>query len=302
MDGAVLTVFGELAAAAPPADGRRPGVVVLGMHRSGTSAVTRALNLLGLSVAPASDLVGAGPGNERGHWESRTLVECNELILRAAGACSWRPPPAGGAWLASPGVRALVPLCRAAFRVVHPHGPWVWKDPRTCLTAGLWLSLPAVPPAVVLVVRHPVAVARSLNARDGFAFPYCLAMWERYVRESLRVSAGLPVWITWFEELLDAPEEWADTASRFLRISGVVPDGRLPGPGLLRPYLDPRLRHHTGEEGEAPRGLRLSSEQQRLLDRLQWLTGTHRSFPPPVLPDETPGTQGRFAVPQAVTA
>jgi hypothetical protein len=68
---------------------------VLGMHRSGTSAVTRALNLLGLTVCPPADLIGAHATNPTGHWESRTLVECNNAVLLAAGARSWCPPPPG---------------------------------------------------------------------------------------------------------------------------------------------------------------------------------------------------------------
>ncbi len=78
-----------------------PGIVVLGMHRSGTSAVTRVLNLLGADVGPAADLI-AEYDNPSGHWENKTLTACNDRILAAFGR-SWDFPPwLTGGWELSP--------------------------------------------------------------------------------------------------------------------------------------------------------------------------------------------------------
>ncbi len=68
-----------------------PGVLVLGMHRSGTSALTRALGLLGLETGRRSDLMDAAPSNRSGHWEINALTECNDDLLRAAGG-RWSGP------------------------------------------------------------------------------------------------------------------------------------------------------------------------------------------------------------------
>ncbi|HEX2820075.1 MAG TPA: hypothetical protein VHO07_07915 [Streptosporangiaceae bacterium] len=277
-------------------DGRatqdRPGVVVLGMHRSGTSAVTRALNLLGLTICPPADLIGAHPTNPAGHWESRTLVECNNAILKAAGARSWCPLPPGPEWISTPLVQDLIPLCRAAFRVVHPSAPWVWKDPRICLTADLWLPLLQAPPAIVLVVREPLQIARSVNARDSFPLPLCLTLWERYLREAMRSAVGLPVWVTWFDQLLDDAEGWIVAASRFLGNTAIRPAGRAVDPSAAARELDPGLRHHGEHDTESHL---LSAEQHRLRDLLRELTGVHPSFALPKLPEETAGNERCFA-------
>jgi hypothetical protein len=270
----------------------RPGVVVLGMHRSGTSAVTRALNLLGLTICPPADLIGAHPTNPAGHWESRTLVECNNAILKAVGARSWCPPPPGWAWISTPAVQDLIPLCRAAFRAVHPSPPWVWKDPRTCLTADLWLPLLQAPPAIVLVVREPLQIARSVNARDSFPLPLCLALWERYLREAMRSAAGLPVWVTWFDQLLDDAQGWMAAAARYLRSTGIRPAGRAVDPVAAAKGIDPRLRHHGEYETESQL---LSTEQHRLRDLLRELTGVHPSFALPKLPEEAADNERCFA-------
>jgi hypothetical protein len=61
------------------------GVLVVGMHRSGTSATTRVLNLFGLSLCEEKDLWLSLPGNETGYWESSSLSRFNERLLTAAG-------------------------------------------------------------------------------------------------------------------------------------------------------------------------------------------------------------------------
>ncbi len=265
---------------------------MLGMHRSGTSAVTRTLNLLGLSTCPPTDLIGAHPANPTGHWESRTLVECNNAVLRAAGARSWCPPPPGPAWMSTPRVQDLIPLCRAAFGAVHPSPPWVWKDPRTCLTADLWLPLLQAPPAIVLVAREPLQIARSINARDKFPLPLCLALWERYLREAMRSAIGLPVWVTWYDQLLDDAQGWIGAASGFLGRFGVRRAGGAVDPLAAAGDLDPQLRHHghddTGND-------LLSGAQHRLRDLLRELTGVHPSFALPELPEETASNEQHFA-------
>ena len=270
----------------------RSGVVVLGMHRSGTSAVTRTLNLLGLSTCPPTDLIGADPTNPTGHWESLTLVECNNAVLKAVGARYWCPPPPGPAWISTPPVQDLIPLCRAAFRAVHPRAPWVWKDPRTCLTADLWLPLLEAPPAIVLVARDPLEIARSINARDNFPLPLCLALWERYLREAMRSAVGLPVWVTRFDQLLDDAQGWIAAASGFLERFGIRRVGGAVDPLAAAGDLDPRLRHQVQHDSQNEL---LSTEQHRLRDLLRELTGVHPSFALPKLPEETASNEQHFA-------
>jgi hypothetical protein len=75
-------------------------LVVLGMHRSGTSAITRTVNLLGVPLGASDDLMPANEGNPTGYWESRALVDLNDEILACFGG-SWSAPPileAGWEW------------------------------------------------------------------------------------------------------------------------------------------------------------------------------------------------------------
>jgi hypothetical protein len=133
-------------------------LVVTGMHRSGTSLVASVMERAGVALGP--DLLGAGIGNPRGHFEDREILDLHEALLAAAGRHCFDvegelTPPAGSELEAR--ARAVV-----AARAGQPL--WGWKDPRTCLFLDLWERLlPAL--AYLFVYRHPVDVALSLWRR-----------------------------------------------------------------------------------------------------------------------------------------
>lgn len=158
--------------------GPRPEIVaVLGMHRSGTSAVTGLLEDQGLWVGepPATK-----PHSPRGTRENRRVRRLHESILRENGACWWRPPTVPVRIEARHLARRDAILPRAAAR------PTLIKDPRMLLLLELWRDLE---PRRVGVIRNPVSVALSLTARGGPAARLgpdgCVALWKRYARPLL---------------------------------------------------------------------------------------------------------------------
>lgn len=163
-----LLAWGQAAAAPAP-------VLILGMHRSGTSLLASMLQDLGVWLGPSNYLVGPLAENQEGFFENTALVAVNEELLSlAGGAWDCVPESAGqlAQWAADPNQpvtrRALLAL--AGLRHTAPAGTrWYgFKDPRSCLTLDFWGQLLA-PAYKVLVVRHPLAVAKSLQARGGYA-------------------------------------------------------------------------------------------------------------------------------------
>src|SRR5262245_33726756 len=137
-------------------------ILVLGMHRSGTSAVTRVLNLLCASLG--ARLMAPVPGDhEKGYWGNQDAVDINERLLSGIGR-SWhdvRDMPHG--WqqsaAASDAYAAMTRLVEVEFA---SSSLWAVKDPRICRLAPIWLRALAdcgVRPGVLLVVRHPREVA-----------------------------------------------------------------------------------------------------------------------------------------------
>jgi hypothetical protein len=250
------------------------GVVVLGMHRSGTSAAARVVNLLGVPLL-SGDLLPPDDANPRGYWESEALRRFDDELLLAIGG-TWSRPPASPEWALANGLRERA---RSSFGAAF-RGEWLWKDPRASVTLPFWLSTFGFSPAVVLVHRDPREVAASLERRDGFSPRRSLALWERYVRSGLEVATGLPAFVTGYSELVDDPEGWSHRVAEFLRSQGFSVSGARPGE--VAAFVDADLRRSVALDAE------LSEEQKTLWRRLERLEGAHAALAPGELGTETP--------------
>lgn len=273
--------------AAPPVV-HEPAIFVLGMHRSGTSAVTRVLNLLGPGCADQADLMPADDlQNPKGFWESTSLSVVNDELLGHLGG-SWSTPPAPTpGWAAAPEVAGLAPAARATFERSHgDRGGWVWKDPRTCLTFPFWRDALPVVPVIVLPYRNPLEVWRSLERRDGFTKAHSLALWERYTRSALEAATGHPALVTSYDDLLDGPEAWTERAARFLGEQGIAVDAEAAAPAIAA-FLETGLRHATCSANELAEDEDVTPAQRALWNLLEALCGDHQRLEPGALPAES---------------
>ncbi len=200
-------------------------VVVLGMHRSGTSAITNALRLLGFSLGRTGDLTAPRPANPEGNWEHLRLTRCNERILEAHGGTWDEPPELPDGWAQGPKATSMIARLRAEFDEIYPAEGWLWKDPRACLTLPLWLRVWDSTPVVVMVFRHPIAVARSLEARNGFPQDHALSLWERYNRRALADIRNLPAVVRNYDGAFADPRGFARGLRDDLASLGATGDG-----------------------------------------------------------------------------
>jgi hypothetical protein len=196
-------------------------VIVLGMHRSGTSVVTRVINLLGPVLCREDDLYTA-PDNPSGHWESKSLVALNDRLLGILGGTFTAPPDMARGWESDPRITRLRGEARSAFDLAHPvAAAWVWKDPRTCLTLPFWRDVIRDSPVAVFVHREPLEVFLSLHRRDSLGKAHCLALWERYVRLGLQGAADLPFISIRFDQLVADPVTMVTRLRAHLAEAGV---------------------------------------------------------------------------------
>jgi hypothetical protein len=265
------------------------GVLVLGMHRSGTSALTRVLNLLGLD-AGRDVLMGASESNPTGHWEVERLTSFNDRLLDELGG-RWSAPPA-----ATPGEVAALADGPWGDEAADLHteafadAPWVWKDPRVSLVLPFWravLGRDGAEPHEVVALRDPVEIAASLAARDGMAPAYGLALWERYSRVLLQALDGRRACFVPYERLLAEPEAVARELVAYCagEPSSDDPD-RL---AAVADHLDQAHRHQQGGSHAD-----LGQAQDALDEALLGLSGVLDPFTPPELPPETANLQLAF--------
>jgi GT2 family glycosyltransferase len=281
-----------IARAALPDSAIAQGVFVLGMHRSGTSAVTRAINLLGVPLCRTTDLVRDRTGNPRGHWESATLVRLNDRMLEQMGYAWWCPPPSEQPYRALRKITLPHTRARAQFEAQHGRSGWLCKDPRTCLTLPFWLQALGVAPAVVLTVRNPLEVADSLRRRNGFPHTLGLALWERYVRLAMIYAARVPVLVTRYDDLLSDPGRWCAATRHFLTEAGHAAGE--PDEAELADFIDEGLRHSHHSFHEVAQHHAASRTLVPVYSALEELTGVSRLFEPPPLPREDPAVQEVF--------
>ncbi|MBO6560736.1 MAG: glycosyltransferase [Nisaea sp.] len=168
-------------------------VVILGMHRSGTSALTRVCNILGVELS--DNLLPPVEGNnETGFWEHLDTVVTDEQLLTDF-EMFWDDPralPAGwtGTEAAEKARRTILEFLEKDFA-----GAKLWgiKDPRMCRLMPLWepvLEEFGAEPVYVIMQRNPLEVARSLHQRDGLSTGRGLVLWLRHVIESERATRG----------------------------------------------------------------------------------------------------------------
>lgn len=250
-------------------------IIVLGMHRSGTSALTRAIGLLGASMGDETHL-----GK---HWENVPLRHLNENLMARSGG-GWDSPPAGSDWLASERTAAFAETARATFDTEFGTTATVsvWKDPRTCVTLPFWLDRFDDDPVLLLVYRHPTEVAASLAARNTFGTGQAYALWERYNADALRAAQGLPTIVLGYADVITDPGAVLSSVAATLASWGApLPnDAMTTDTGLL-----PQQRHHTAASATCIEDAVVTRSQRGLWDLLRGLDGAHRQL---VLPTPVP--------------
>jgi GT2 family glycosyltransferase len=249
-------------------------VLVVGMHRSGTSAVASALGELGLALPREGDLLGARFGNEKGHFESLSLMSLGDDALRQLGGTWDDPPELPPDPANSEELRRLSEAAPGIFEAAFdaPDRPVCWKDPRTALLVPFWRQVIDRPIAGVLVGRDPLEVARSLDRRNGLGLPLCLALWERYVRRSMEGLRGLPVFVSVFADIINDPEQWKSEIAEWLSSLGLTPRDRVVP-------LDPESQHERRAREQEPAADKLVlPAQMQLYGELLSLRGPHERF------------------------
>lgn len=168
-------------------------VVVLGMHRSGTSAITRGLEVLGINLGDRL-LPAESENNEKGFWEDIDITAFNVDLLAAMGH-DWhtlapiRPDEFHSEPIASLKLRAAQ-LLRNKLTETDWFGV---KDPRMARLMPFWQTVfnhLQLNVSYVIACRNPMNVARSLEKRDGFALEKSYLLWFEHMLQSMKYTAG----------------------------------------------------------------------------------------------------------------
>ena len=243
----------------------RTAYLVLGMHRSGTSAVTQLLALAGASLP--ENVMAGDEHNAKGYFEPWKIAILNDGRLRAAGAAwddvfafPFKPLPRQDerTW-----------LNRAATLFTEEYGdaPFpLLKDPRVSVLGPFWRTVLddlAVAARCVIPIRHPLAVAGSLARRNGFPPEKSVLLWSAYMLAAEAYSRDLPRAFVDYDALLS---DWRGEVARIEAAHGAsLPKLTAQAGKAIDKFLTPDLRHNSAETGLADLGW-AGELTQRVLD------------------------------------
>jgi len=226
----------------------RTCIVVLGMHRSGTSAVARIVNILGAALP--RHVMRAGDNNQTGHWEPKRLVRFHDEVLTELNSAWHDWMPLDLTRLTGPRRAAI--KARIARIIGDEYGTGsriVVKDPRICRFAPLFLEAltdAGIAPECVLVFRNPIEVVRSLERRDAMQRGHAGLLWLRHVLDAERATRDRRRTVLFYGDLV---KDWRDELRR-AAVAIELPQSSLgadlnEAAAAIDAFLDPAQRHHA---------------------------------------------------------
>ncbi len=231
------------------ADRGRVCILVLGMHRSGTSALTRVLSLLGAGLP--HHLVGAAAGNETGHWEPQKLVDLNDAMLAEAGtfAGDWRRFDV--ARLAEGrGDHYRAEIARVIAEEFFSASLIVLKDPRVSLCVPIYvdaLARAGYEPVFVHTLRSPLEVAASLEKRDRLTPRFSSLLWLRYNLDAAAATRGGRRLFVAYDDLI---ADWRATIAKIGARIGVALAPSPEAAAAVDAFLAPDRMHHRSSAAD----------------------------------------------------
>ena len=220
-------------------------LLVLGMHRSGTSAMAGLLGINGAGLP--DDLMPAAAENPEGFFESLEVASLNDEILAQYGS-GWDDVFSGAPGQCSgPIAEAYYSRATALIAARFENHPIIaLKDPRISLLSGFWrqvLGQCGYDPRYILMVRNPLEVAQSLTVRNGFSREKGLLLWSSYSLACERDTRGEHRVFVSYQGLSD---DWRGTLDRVETALGIKLPKRTAATSVLSDrFLRAELRHHV---------------------------------------------------------
>lgn len=205
-------------------------LLILGMHRSGTSCLAGHLEEAGVWLG---EVRRSSAHNAKGNRENPEIMALNEAVLGDNGG-GWDMPPEGAVTWSTSRLAE-----RDRILATYPSDRiWGFKDPRTLFTLDAWRD--RLPDArLVGSIRHPLAVALSLHTRSKMPIEAGLALWARYNARLLQIAQREEVTIVSFD--VPAPHYISATV-RLIKSLG------LTLPSADRVFFDESLRHQSADD------------------------------------------------------
>ncbi|HEY6327670.1 MAG TPA: sulfotransferase [Candidatus Cybelea sp.] len=256
---------------------RSRAVLVVGMHRSGTSAVARGIAALGVYLG--DDFLDAQLENPTGYWEDQGIVEIDERVLRALNLRWDDVAPIAPADFRRFRIRLLQgAAARYVKRTFASHPLWGFKDPRTIRLLPFWqavLRKSGAAGAYVVAIRNPRSIEASLFRRQSMDAALAQRLWLAHMVPYLHLLRGRPIVAVDYDLLMREPRPQLERIARALELP--APDAQEID-RFAADFLDETLRHSVFDPDEVDAVTELERLTQRAY-RLLYDLATDRLAP-----------------------
>ncbi len=216
-------------------------MLILGMHRSGTSLISRAMKVFGANHG--NKLLKTNDNqNKKGHWEDLDVMNCNRAILTHLGQ-SWEN---------------IEPFTDENFANLHNDGYFdatvdlmkrkladtdflALKEPRITKLLPFWKEVFKalnVKVHYVFATRHPFSVAQSLQKRNQYSLEYGMYLWYSYNLFSLKSLENEKVFFINYDDFLERAPQYINELSTFFNEQIIEKEKEL----FLTDFIDKNLR------------------------------------------------------------
>jgi len=227
-------------------------LVVIGMHRSGTSASTGALRCVGVQLGKKL-YSGHSDVNAKGYFEHSDIADTNDEVLLRLGSAWDDVLIKEDEWWKR---EELIPFADKIRRYIRRDFSnsllWAIKDPRVCRLLPWWMDIFAaegISPHFLFVVRSPDDVHLSLKRRDGFSQEKSFMLWLLHYLEAEAGSRSCPRAFTSFDRFLEDPQGELLRAEKLLGLH--FPVTVEAASDCLNAFLTKDLRHHKARDSSA---------------------------------------------------
>lgn len=217
-------------------------IVVLGMHRSGTSALARSLVALGVSLGD-SLMPAAEDDNPKGFFEDTEIYALNVAMLQALQIEWFSLVPVERIdveFLQSKGF--FLQAVDLISRKCAAPGIFAFKDPRIAKLLPFWRAVFShckLAVSYVVAQRHPRSVARSLAKRNGLDVGHGYLLWLDHMLKIVQFASDSAAVHVDYDRLVEAPEVQIARMARALDLN-VIPD---EAARFQSEFMDQALRH-----------------------------------------------------------
>lgn len=243
---------------------RKRAISVLGMHRSGTSAITRSINILGVEIGDKRTMYKPQVDNPKGFWEQEKIGLLNDIILENCGSDWDKPNLLKDEWWKSSDILPYkYQLIEMIVLNYANYDLWVWKDPRTSILLPLWkdvLNELQIDVDYVICIRNPLDVYKSLEIRNGFTLEKSTRLWLIYTLSALFWTQNRKRVIIHFEDFINRPAKTLQFISMFLELPNINKNKVK----ILNSFVKKKLKHHNSTFDHVMNNQKISNDVKEL--------------------------------------